>query len=318
MTVKTTPRKSDAITPSTSISAPGFESFSDVFDSLYPSFKRESQVQGSHQFTLMRVNQEGHEKFIPPVPDIVVRIVTDGPLKSSSVDLGDGRVELSGRKGSCYLAPADAGASWQSEGNHELLMLALPKTEVQELLLTDGAPSKDDPLRALYGRDIFNANLPSFLDGMWREGLRGGPGGALVVDGLVLTLLGTLARIAGEGQSPMSKGEGAALDAQRLARITDYVDANLEHTIVIRDLADLVGLSPFHFSRCFRVATSISPHKFVIARRIDASKRMLADPTAVLAQIAFACGFSSQSHFTTTFKEQVGMTPGAYRSTVLD
>ncbi|MEM6422287.1 MAG: AraC family transcriptional regulator, partial [Pseudomonadota bacterium] len=153
-----------------------------------------------------------------------------------------------------------------------------------------------------------------FLEGIWRETATGGRGAALMADGLFMTLLGTLDRLAGDEERPRSKGESASLDAARLARVTEYIEANLDRTIVIRELADIASLSAFHFSRCFRAATNTSPHRFVTARRIEASKRMLADPAIPLAQIAFACGFSNQSHFTKTFKEHVGATPGAYRT----
>ncbi|MEL7000291.1 MAG: AraC family transcriptional regulator [Pseudomonadota bacterium] len=293
-----------------------YDSFLAVFDDLYPEFPRESQDAGDHDFTLMRVRQNGHEKTIPPVPDIVFRLVTDGPLMSSSVDCGSGRTELCGRRGSFYIAPADAAAEWQSEGSHELLMLAVTRERVLGLLSFDGTGPTADPLRALYGRDIFNSALPHFMEGIWRESIRGGRGASLMVDGLFMTLLGTLDRLAGEDTTRKAKSTGSSMDPARLARVTDYVDANLERTIVIRELADIAGMSPFHFSRCFRAATNTSPHRFVIARRVDLGKRLLADPGLPLAQIAFACGFSNQSHFTKVFKEHVGVTPGTYRAEV--
>ncbi|MEM8795930.1 MAG: AraC family transcriptional regulator [Pseudomonadota bacterium] len=264
----------------------------------------------------MRVHQTGHEKLMPPNPDIVFRLVAGGSLKTSSVDLGEGKVELSGRKGSFYIAPANAAAEWRSEGEHELLMMSVSQDNVLDLLSFEETTPSKDPLRALYGRDIFNSALPNFLEAIWRESAREGGSAGLMVDGLFMTLLGTLARLAGEEETSNAGGESASLDNKRLVRVTDYIDANLERTIVIRELADIAGLSPFHFSRCFRATTNTSPHRFVTARRIEASKRMLADPEIPLAQIAFACGFSSQSHFTKAFKDQVGATPGCFRSQV--
>lgn len=290
--------------------------FADVFENLNPAFPRESQTAGSYGFTLIRINQESHEKYVPPVSDIVLRLVVGGALTSSSVDYGDGPIALSGKKGSFYVAPADAGAQWRSEGTHELLMLAVDRPRVHELLSFGGEISQDDPLRALYGRDIFNATLANFLDGIWRECSRGGPGEALMVDGLFMAMLGTLARLSSEGERPEKQARPPRLDARLIARVADYVDANLGRTIVIRELAEIACLSPFHFSRCFREAAGVSPHRFVTERRIDASKRMLGDPTIALAQVAFACGFSSQSHFNRVFRQFVGASPGAYRAEI--
>ena len=135
-----------------------------------------------------------------------------------------------------------------------------------------------------------------------------------MVDGLFMTLLGTLERLAGHQGDLLSKSAESALDSKRLARVIDYIDANLERVIVIRELADIACLSPFHFSRCFRLATNTSPHRFVTERRIAAAKQLLADPSISLVQIAYDCGFSSQSHFTKAFKDLAGATPGAFRS----
>lgn len=294
-----------------------YDSFAAVFDDLYPQFPRESQEAGRHEFTLLRVRQNGHEKVIPPIPEIVFRLVTDGPISSSSVDYGDGRTALCGRRGSFYVAPADAAAEWRSEGPHEVLMLAVARKRVLDLLSIEETDPTADPLRALYGRDLLNSSLASVMEGIWRESVRGGRGASLMVDGLFTMLLGTLDRLADEGAAQRAKAARSGLDPARLARVTDYVDANLERTIVVRELADVAGMSPFHFSHCFRAATNTSPHRFVTARRVDLGKRLLTDPGLSLAEIAFACGFSNQSHFTKVFKEHMGATPGAYRTEVV-
>jgi AraC family transcriptional regulator len=95
-------------------------------------------------------------------------------------------------------------------------------------------------------------------------------------------------------------------------RLIEHIDASLEHTITLQELATLAGLSEFHLQRMFTVSCGVSPHGFILNRRIDRARRMLADAEPI-AQIASACGFSSQSHLTRMFKTVTGTTPSAYR-----
>lgn len=128
-----------------------------------------------------------------------------------------------------------------------------------------------------------------------------------------MTLLGTRADAVTGHAVRKTKGESAPLDMQRLIKVTHYIDTHISQPITIEDLANVAGLSMYHFSRCFRAAVGRSPHAFVMARRIETSRQMLIESTQSLSQIAYVCGFSSQSHFTTKFREHVGATPGAYR-----
>jgi AraC family transcriptional regulator len=57
----------------------------------------------------------------------------------------------------------------------------------------------------------------------------------------------------------------------------------------------------------------MTPHQYVIQRRILNAERLLAKDDIALADIAVACGFSSQAHFTLAFRKEVGVTPAEYR-----
>src|SRR2546425_8839080 len=73
-------------------------------------------------------------------------------------------------------------------------------------------------------------------------------------------------------------------------------------------------MSPYHFARLFKRSTGVPPHRFLVRRRIDAARALLAAQTAPIAEIAQLVGFRTPSHFTTTFRRVTGMTPSAYRS----
>lgn len=95
-------------------------------------------------------------------------------------------------------------------------------------------------------------------------------------------------------------------------RIADHVEDHLTGPLRLRDLASVAGLSAFHFQRAFRASQGVSPQRFIAHRRIARAKALLRGREP-LAAIAFACGFSSQSHLTRAFKAATGVTPGTYR-----
>lgn len=105
----------------------------------------------------------------------------------------------------------------------------------------------------------------------------------------------------------------APLPNWRLRRVEVYIDANIEETVTLADLARVAGLSPMHFAAQFRAATGTRPHEFLLRRRIDHAQAMLADPRAKLVDVALSVGFQTQAHFTTVFKRFVGETPHRWR-----
>ena len=288
--------------------------YGSIYGKLYNKFPLVTKTAGSMPLDLIRVDQTSHETKDPAIEQIVFRLVLESDMSHSSVDCGNGRAVLSGRKGSFYLAPADAASYWEGQGDHSLLMLALPKINVDQMMQTEDGASTLDTLESLYNRDIFNGAIPNLMNRIWDHSTHDGPGASLLVDGLFITLLGTLAGLAADKTSTKGTTSVLPLDTHRLVQIKDYVDANLERTMSLDELANVAGLSMFHFSRCFKQATNTTPHMFVTSRRIEASRAMLANSADCLAEIAYACGFSSQAYFTTKFKEHTGLTPGAYRA----
>ena len=103
------------------------------------------------------------------------------------------------------------------------------------------------------------------------------------------------------------------LPPARLRRVLDYIEAHLGEDTSLRQLAELVRLSPDHFAALFRQSIGLPPHRYVLERRIVRAKELLAGDRLTLAEIGYALGYTSQPHFITMFRKLTGMTPGAYR-----
>lgn len=131
--------------------------------------------------------------------------------------------------------------------------------------------------------------------------------GGLRADALLVAAAGlALSRHAGATASAPTAA-GARL-AQAKACIDDAPDASP----TLDDLAALAGLSRFQFLRAFRRETGLTPHAYLIDARVRRARTLLRRGEAP-ADVAAACGFADQAHFTRAFKARMGVTPGAFR-----
>ncbi len=106
--------------------------------------------------------------------------------------------------------------------------------------------------------------------------------------------------------------EDRSLGRRELARLTSFIEDNLDRTISLGELAAVVNVSRFHFSRLFKRSTGSTAINFVEQRRICRAQALIADTDLPLAEVALMTGFSDQSHFTRRFHRHVGCTPAVF------
>jgi len=139
--------------------------------------------------------------------------------------------------------------------------------------------------------------------------------GKLLAETLALSLMARLVQHHAGASSPCLPAPAAreGLDPRRLARVLDYIEANLEGDLTVMRLASVACLSEFHFARAFKAAVGRSPHRHVSARRLERAKELLSDADQALVDIALALRFSCQANFTRAFRRATGRTPAQYR-----
>lgn len=96
-------------------------------------------------------------------------------------------------------------------------------------------------------------------------------------------------------------------------RLREHIDSNIDQRISVEALAKLANLSVCYFVRAFKLSVGVTPHDYLIRRRVKRTMELLSDTDMSLSEIALAAGFADQSHCARRFRQHVGMSPRDYR-----
>jgi AraC family transcriptional regulator len=210
------------------------------------------------------------------------------------------------------LTPAGIRSGWYWHARSKVIVITIEPAKLDRfaraelgLILTD---------RQL--RDVPQAHDPELCGSgvMLLDALRlGGASSEVVYESLSrVFLVKLLQRYGEERHEALELARG--FTAQAYKRVLDHVAENFGQPIAIEDLARVAGLSTAHFSRLFRQTLGDTPYQFVMDYRVERAKQMLGDRERPLIDVALACGFSDQPHFTRIFKRLTGRTPREWRS----
>jgi AraC family transcriptional regulator len=160
--------------------------------------------------------------------------------------------------------------------------------------------------RALNEPAEFHGGLPaSLLIRAQREAVLRDELSSLVIDGLFLELVAHAARF--------NLGKLQRKPPHWLEMSMEMIHEQFHERLRLNDVAEMVGVHPVHLAREFRKHYHYTVGEYVRQRRVEFACRKLMTSDDSLASIAFSAGFSHQSHFSKTFKLQIGMTPRQYR-----
>jgi AraC family transcriptional regulator len=105
-----------------------------------------------------------------------------------------------------------------------------------------------------------------------------------------------------------------SLRPDRVRLVADFVEAHLDDDLSLGELAGLLGMDVFGFSRAFKASTGCSPHRYVVQARIARAKSLLREGTLSISEVAMRTGFATPSHFATTFRRLTGSTPRGWQA----
>lgn len=148
------------------------------------------------------------------------------------------------------------------------------------------------------------------FDAVLKEYINPGPESPTLLKGYCLQLLCWMSR---EAIHP--EGGQAAGSAYRtmLRHVVEYVEQNISKKIMLKDLAAVAGMSPNYFHRVFTKAMGMTPNAFVISRKMNRARELLATTSKSISDISLECGFDNIAYFSYVFRRYSGITPSSFR-----
>lgn len=237
--------------------------------------------------------------FIQTIPHIVHGVRDGRPIRRGSLPAGtvrvvrpDERVRASGLGDARSLQISLTPSSLTEEA--ELLALTTDKLEFR-----DGGPRHDLGLERLAAMHGYAVDA-------------GFSGNELFFQQVRLSIVHRL--LVMYANRPLAlAGAREILVPARAQRLIDYIEEHLSAGVSLDDLARLAGISKFHLSRAFRNTMGLSPHAYVMQRRLAKALWLIKGSHTTLSQVARACGFADQAHLSRAFKARFGQQPSAAR-----
>ncbi|MBS1811016.1 MAG: helix-turn-helix transcriptional regulator [Acidobacteria bacterium] len=139
------------------------------------------------------------------------------------------------------------------------------------------------------------------------------PAGRLYAESLTNTLAFHLFRHYNVGKAQLASSVGG-LTGRKLRLATEFIHAHLAEDVTLAEIAETVDLSPYHFARAFKRTTGLTPQQYLMERRIERAKDLLAKADLPIVEVSAQVGFKNQSHFTTFFRRYTSVTPKVWRN----
>ena len=108
---------------------------------------------------------------------------------------------------------------------------------------------------------------------------------------------------------PILRDYSGGLSSRQLRQVLDYINGHIDRELGLAELAAIVQMSPHYFTRLFKQSTGLTPHQYVIRRRVERAKELLLNRELSIAEVAYSVGFANQSHLNRHLKRLLGVTP---------
>lgn len=288
-----------------------FNSFAEFWtDGVWAPFVEILHPGENRAHTLAVLEQPDGSYPDPAIPEFNIQLVAKGN-PTAKVSYGGTEFASKTSPGSIFIAPSNTDCNYEVDAAHRVVSLAI-NTDSMTRFREQYELNLPKDFGSLHEKTFFDPIVEALILRMLEQAMMDHPVSDLFLDQATNTILTSL--LCRSGSIENTTETPKPLSQPELARVTEAIEGQIEDNLNIADLASVTSLSDWHFARAFKAATGLSPHQYVLRRRIARAKDLLENSNLALAEVAVAAGFSSQSHMTDTFREKVGATPGRYRS----
>jgi AraC family transcriptional regulator len=265
------------------------------------------------QMSVFSLSADEETFDMPAVSEPFIVWIVAGEAQTEERELGGAWVTTHIRPGSLFLTMAGAPYAFKWR--------RLSAEPLEVVLLVLGMPIFEAALQEVYGERAQEAHFRNVsgaedaklvaLLACLRGELAQSNASALFVHGMADAIAVHLARhYVDVGASQL---DGSALPAYKLRLVTLWMSEHLAEPFSLAALAEIAGISEFHFNRLFKKATGMPPSQYQIKLRMETAARLLRETATSVVDIANTVGYSNPSHFAQQFRKETGATPSDYR-----
>jgi AraC family transcriptional regulator len=241
-------------------------------------------------------------------PTDLLALQTGPPVRMEWRTGGRTRITMA-EPGNLLLLPRGTRDAVRWDGRHDRSVVALEARQFQQAI---AEPTSGRELELREKWNFRDRQIELLLLAIKADLEAGCPAGRLYGESLGHALSVYLARQYAVFKPKIAARRGG-MPKTRLNRVLDFIKANVSEDLTLSELARTAGMGPHYFCELFKQSTGLSPHQYVIRRKIELAKELLADPRIRIIEASARTGFVDQSHFTKVFHRVVGVTPSEFR-----
>ncbi len=154
--------------------------------------------------------------------------------------------------------------------------------------------------------------LRPLVEALQREVESGGRFGPLYAESMAAAVV--LILLTRQQPANARPHSGARVATRRIRMVCDYIEAHLGDELHLETLCGLAQMGPERLRLGFRHVTGDTPPRYVLRRRLERARHLLQHTQTPITQVALQLGFADHSHFTSVFRNALGVTPSRFRA----
>lgn len=232
-----------------------------------------------------------------------------GPPVNADCSCDGLRMRRVQKPGDIDIVPAGMDGSWEDDADCRILQLNLRPSLLRQVAEELG---RDVTATELVPRlQVRDTRIEAIGWAIKADLEACTPSDPLYIDLLANALAVRLIETASAGPAQVETERGAPrFSARQLRVLIEFIESNLHRKLHLADLATMAGVSGTRLKTLFRNSTGVPVHQYVIRRRVDCARALLATTAMPASEVALAAGFSHQSHMASTMRRILGQTPG--------
>jgi AraC family transcriptional regulator len=223
------------------------------------------------------------------------------------------RFKAKAHPGQAWIIPRAMPHSVRFSGKHAGLLLSIGIAQFERHVHQIAQGRR---IELIPGFNLVDGQLEHLLSGLLTVAQDASFADALVGELIVNAICIRLAKCYATAKPILAPRRGG-LPLARLNRVLEFIHANLDKKVSLSALAEAAHMNMYYFASLFRQSMGVSPHQYVLDRRVERAKQLLSNQKLSVLDVGLRVGFSHQNNFARAFRRQAGVSPGRFRKDCL-